>query len=218
MAKTQKLYCYVDETGQDTLGQLFIVAVVVVTDERQQELEAALERDSGKQRRKWLKSRDRERQAYIATLTAEKLPAAIFVKNYPVTTSFDELEVLATAQALNVYREDHKITKDYKATVTIDGLSRTTAVRMGSEFRKLGVKTHAKSSAKRTNQARLSVWLTLSPVWYGKLTRDARTTRSWKQSSRKASCCTNYSGNKKTTLPCGRGWENLCLAASRPKG
>jgi len=24
-----KLYCYVDETGQDTLGELFIVAVVV---------------------------------------------------------------------------------------------------------------------------------------------------------------------------------------------
>jgi len=28
--KKQKLYCYVDETGQDTKGELFIVSVVVV--------------------------------------------------------------------------------------------------------------------------------------------------------------------------------------------
>lgn len=29
MALTYKLFCYVDETGQDTQGRLFVVAVVV---------------------------------------------------------------------------------------------------------------------------------------------------------------------------------------------
>jgi hypothetical protein len=29
MKKTEKLYCYVDETGQDTMGKFFIVSVVV---------------------------------------------------------------------------------------------------------------------------------------------------------------------------------------------
>lgn len=144
MPKTHKLYCFVDETGQDTLGELFIVAVVV-SDERQQELENSLEhleQDSGKHRRKWLKSRDRERQAYISTLTDQKLPATIFVKNYRDKTAFDELEVLTTAQALNVYREECGIAGDgYKVTITIDSLSKTMAVRMGSEFRKLGIKT-----------------------------------------------------------------------------
>jgi len=144
MPKIRKLYCFVDETGQDTLGELFIVAVVV-TDEQQRELEESLERleqNSGKHRRKWLKSRDRERRAYIGTLLDQKLPATIFVKNYRDKTAFDELEVLTTAQALNVYREDHGISADeYKATITIDSLSKTMAVRMGSEFRKLGVKT-----------------------------------------------------------------------------
>ena len=28
----QKIYCYVDETGQDTLGQFFIISVVVTED------------------------------------------------------------------------------------------------------------------------------------------------------------------------------------------
>lgn len=34
MANTNKLYCYVDETGQDTMGQLFIVVAVIVASER----------------------------------------------------------------------------------------------------------------------------------------------------------------------------------------
>ena len=57
-SKIQKLYCYIDETGQDTLGELFIVAIVV-TDERQRELEKsleAIEASTGK-KTKWMKTR-----------------------------------------------------------------------------------------------------------------------------------------------------------------
>ena len=46
----QKIYCYVDETGQDTLGELFIVSVVVNSADRDA-LVAVLEkieRTSGK--------------------------------------------------------------------------------------------------------------------------------------------------------------------------
>ena len=144
MPKTHKLYCYIDETGQDTLGRLFVVAIVV-TDERQRELEELLEtieRSTGK-KTKWMKTSDIVRKAYASALVGQKLPCMIFAKDFPGSkTGFDELEVLATAQALNVYREEHEITEDgYKATVTVDGLSKTMAVRMGSEFRKLGVRT-----------------------------------------------------------------------------
>lgn len=31
---TQKLYCYVDETGQDTKGKLFIVVAIVIEKEK----------------------------------------------------------------------------------------------------------------------------------------------------------------------------------------
>ena len=34
MGKIRKLYCYVDETGQDTLGRVFVVACVVLESER----------------------------------------------------------------------------------------------------------------------------------------------------------------------------------------
>ena len=32
----QKLYCYVDETGQDTEGRLFLVSVVITEQEREE--------------------------------------------------------------------------------------------------------------------------------------------------------------------------------------
>lgn len=54
MSNTRKLYLYVDETGQDTGSQFFIVAVVV-TDDRRAELEKLLEtaeQVSGKNKRK----------------------------------------------------------------------------------------------------------------------------------------------------------------------
>ncbi len=46
----QKLYCYVDETGQDTQGALFLVALVIVGQEREKlrKLLRSLEGRSGK--------------------------------------------------------------------------------------------------------------------------------------------------------------------------
>jgi hypothetical protein len=147
MQKKHKLYCYVDETGQDTLGKLFVVAVVI-TDERHRELELILEQieaSSGKYQRKWLKTRDKERKDYIKALATQNFQGTVFTKTYThgFSTKYDELEVLAVAQAVAIYREGHKIASDnYKVTVVIDGSSKATGLRMGSEFRKLGVRTH----------------------------------------------------------------------------
>lgn len=142
MASPHKLYCYVDETGQDTLGAFFIVAIVV-TDNQQHELERsleAIEKTTGK-KTKWMKTRDKVRTAYAEALMQQELPAMIFLKKYSDKNDFDDLEVLATAQAINTFREVHSIREDeYKLTITVDGLSKTVAARMASEFRKLGIK------------------------------------------------------------------------------
>ena len=81
--QTHKLYCYVDETGQDTTGKFFIVAIVVADkrrDDLQQWLEA-IERDSGK-RTKWMKTSDKSRCAYIEALIDGEPPAQIYAKTY----------------------------------------------------------------------------------------------------------------------------------------
>lgn len=153
----KKLYCYVDETGQDTLGRLFIVAVVV-TDEQRDDLERYLEQletSSGKKKRKWIKARAKEQQTYIEGLLSDRVPARIYTRVYAGhASSYDELEVLAAAQALNLYRQHNGIgADDYSVTIIIDGLSKTMAARLGSEFRKLGVRTRKVIGARDESSA-----------------------------------------------------------------
>lgn len=142
--KTHKLYCYVDESGQDTMGHLFIVAIVV-TDNRRNELEGLLEtieKDSGKKKRKWLKTRAKERQAYVSALATTDLPVQIYTRSYiGKVGAYDDLEVLAAAQAITLYREENHIAENYKVTIAIDGLSKNLRPRVGRSFRELGIKT-----------------------------------------------------------------------------
>jgi hypothetical protein len=65
---TQRLYCYVDETGLDTEGELFIVGVVVSEEERDDLIRILelIERDSGKGKAKWNKASYGKRIAYMS--------------------------------------------------------------------------------------------------------------------------------------------------------
>ncbi len=58
----QKLYAYVDESGQDTEGEKFLVSVVVLEKERDKLRSAlrAIEKQSGKGLKKWTKARRKE--------------------------------------------------------------------------------------------------------------------------------------------------------------
>ena len=62
-----KLYAYVDESGQDTQGALFVVAVVVAGSAREalRRRLHRIERLSGKRERKWTNTRPAQREAYI---------------------------------------------------------------------------------------------------------------------------------------------------------
>ena len=120
---TRKLYCYVDETGQDTQGELFIVTVVVTGQDRDQLRQTCeeIERDSRKGRRKWIKTKYDRRLAYIRQVVerpifAGKLNLAI----YRDAQDYSFLTVQAIVRALSATGET-----DYKATVFIDGLPRS---------------------------------------------------------------------------------------------
>jgi len=65
--QTQKLYCYVDETGQDDTSSVFIVVAVVTAGEQEASRRALLEieREAGTGHRKWHKSRTSRRLAYL---------------------------------------------------------------------------------------------------------------------------------------------------------
>lgn len=133
----RKLYCYVDESGQDTRGRLFIVSVVIGDQEKELLRQACeeIERDSGKGQRKWVKTTYSRRLAYIQQVLEQpvlvgKLTCAV----YRDTLDYTALTVQTIARTLSTASET-----DYKATILIDGLPRSLEQSVGLQLRQRGV-------------------------------------------------------------------------------
>jgi hypothetical protein len=135
----QKFFCYVDESGQDTQGKLFIVSIVVAAWERDQLIQVCetIEQETGKGRVKWIKTSYSQRLAYIQQVLSQpifqrKLNFAIYRNSRDYAT----LTTQAIAQALSTTGETN-----YKATILIDGLPRTQERLVGNQLHQLGVHT-----------------------------------------------------------------------------
>lgn len=133
----QKLYCYVDESGQDTAGRFFIVSVVVTDHERDKMVELCeqIEVASGKRYRKWIKADHAKRIEYIQRIFREpdlsgKLNVAIYQNN----KEYLPLTVLTIARTILL-----RGASDYKATILIDGLPRAHEKWIGNELRHLRI-------------------------------------------------------------------------------
>jgi hypothetical protein len=136
----QKLYAYVDESGQDTLGEFFLVSVVV-TGEAREGLRTKLrtiERASGKQAKKWRKARLTERVAYLQSVfQLSELRGCIYFARYHATRAYVDLMILSTAKALHAHGAELP-----QATVIVDGLSRPERPRFAAGLRKLRIRVH----------------------------------------------------------------------------
>lgn len=133
----RKLFCYVDETGQDTRGDLFIVSVVITQNERdrlEQELER-IEQESGKGRVKWMEARDTARMEYIKRVLAlTDLKGKLTYLSFRDTRDYMSSTVLAVAQAVGA-----RSTTDDSITVFVDGLPRARVKWFATELRHLRV-------------------------------------------------------------------------------
>lgn len=118
---SQTIYAFVDETGQDTKGEMFIVSVVVTDDEYDRINEALIEIEqrSNKRMDKWRKARFKARLAYLQAILAN--PAftdAIFFSHYINSLAYFELTVETTARAIQC-----KAAVTQPVTIVVDGLS-----------------------------------------------------------------------------------------------
>jgi hypothetical protein len=138
-SSSNQIYCYVDETGQDTLGEFFIVSVVVSGSNRDW-LTAKLEhieKVSGKGKVKWMKVRGRPRLAYVkAVLSSIAFKNALYFSLYKGTKSYMALTVLSTAKAIISAAPERSQT-----TVYVDGLPRPRLRWFGTELRRLSVRS-----------------------------------------------------------------------------
>lgn len=142
--KKQKLYCYVDESGQHTEGQLFFVAVVIAGEDRdtlRREL-SLIEESSGKHVKKWTRATPRQREAYIRGIMASSLfSGKLFYSMYPDTRAYVDLTILTVAKAIRecTVKKD-MIPNPHKTTVFVDGLrDRLEEHRFSRGLRQLGV-------------------------------------------------------------------------------
>ena len=138
-ASAKKLYCYVDESGQDTKGVLFLVSVIIAEGEHDHlrtQLEE-IERKSRKGQRKWLKSRPKQKVEYIRMLwELPEFKGKLCYAVYRNESDYLSSTVLATAQAIKTY-----VTQDYQAVIFVDGLPKSHVAWFGTELRHLRVNT-----------------------------------------------------------------------------
>jgi hypothetical protein len=136
-----KLYCYVDETGQDTGGKLFIVAIVMTDDQRdklRKDLQS-IERASNKRQHKWTRASRKQRIDYIqAVIGISAFKNLVKYSRYKDSRSYVDLTILSVAKA--IHSKVDTVGTPYEATIFIDGMKRSEQHRFGAGVRKLGVK------------------------------------------------------------------------------
>ena len=132
MPKTKKLYCFVDETGQDAGSQLFIVAAVIAWDDlpalRASLMELEKELTIGS--KKWHKLRQASRLEFLNSFLREKYPnLRIYFGRFkkPTLYYFPTLEVVEKALG--------SFPKPVEAVVSIDGLDSISAKKMTNALR-----------------------------------------------------------------------------------
>jgi hypothetical protein len=120
-----KLYCYADETGPDTEGKLFLVAVVITTGERIDAIEQGLEGlevESEKGFLKWKSTSVKRKRAYLqGILKIDDLQGGLFYAVYRETKDYLRLVTLTIARAVMQFSQG----RDHKATIYIDGLKKS---------------------------------------------------------------------------------------------
>lgn len=130
----QKLYCYVDETGQDTKGRFFLVAIVITGKERD-ELMTGLEKieiESKKGISKWKKTSPQRRLAYMQSVLSNPLcQDKISYASFSGRQDYQELTIIATSKAI----VSSAPVTNYEASVYVDGLTRTDRFVVGAGLR-----------------------------------------------------------------------------------
>ncbi len=101
-----KIYCYVDETGQDTKGAFFIVGLVIAVGEDQEKMIStceAIESRTGKGRVKWTKTREDRARAFMGEiLQTPVFHGRLFVARYENTRNYQAATLDAIARVLEV--------------------------------------------------------------------------------------------------------------------
>lgn len=132
-----KLYCYADETGQDTRGRFFLVALIITQKAREglRDRLQNIERLSGKATKKWTNTPLAQKKTYLQELfRTAAFQGTIFYREFLGTTDYLTCTIEAIAQGVA-----HKAPRVYQATVIIDSLGKREGMAVGAGLRRRGI-------------------------------------------------------------------------------
>lgn len=173
MKITQKLYAYVDESGQDTLGAFFVVGIIVLEQERERILAelTQIENETGKGNAKWHKSRSKIRQVYMQQISQSALfEKKLFFEEFTNSKQYLEMASYATAKAILKRAE-----KEYTASIFVDGLTKGELGKFERGLRDLRIK---KRKVRGVRKEENDAFIRLADSICG-LVRDARDGTVW---------------------------------------
>ncbi len=135
----QKLYCFADESGQDTGGKIFLTAIVIKDDGGLSELRRSMEiieQSSAKHQRKWTKTSDMTKQKYLKLLLENShLRGSCFYSVYFNSKEYTSLLALTIARSVWVSAE-----ANYAVSILIDGLQDTQSETVRYQLKNLKVR------------------------------------------------------------------------------
>lgn len=157
----QKLYCYVDETGQDASSQFFIVVAIVSSGDQHalRERLIQIEKKAKTGHRKWHKSKSERRIAYLRQVLNERICENGVHFGYfqkPLPYFLPILEALETAIK-------SKAEKDYQAIISIDGIDKKKAAELTNALRLRGIKLRFVRGARDESEPLIR----LADMWAG---------------------------------------------------
>ncbi len=135
---TKKLYCYVDETGQDTKGKIFVVSVIVTEENRDELLTLCeeLEKISQKGKDKWRTAKHEKRMRFMRHIIADdRFKTTLRYEFFKNTKDYDSSTINGIISAVKW----DKPPDPYTTMVYIDGLSKTKRFQYGARLRHLGL-------------------------------------------------------------------------------
>lgn len=152
----RNLYGYIDENGSHTSGRLFIVAGLIIEAEFIDQITTrceVAELESRKGKDKWKTARFSYRLAYIDAICAfPELKGSMFYSVFRQTTAYDEVTIAGIAQMVNLYTAG---SKDYKASIHVDALSKHKRHQYRTGLSKHGIRVHNVRGIKKEENSTL---------------------------------------------------------------
>lgn len=130
----QKIYCYVDETGQDPRGNHFVVVTVIMGQEREK-LRTVLEQiesSSRKGKKKWTRATAKQRQAYLEDFVqVNQFRHKIYFSKFPKPADYLTCTIQAIQRAIHAVAGDQPVV----LTLLIDGLQKQVRGKVRGQLR-----------------------------------------------------------------------------------